>query len=54
MKALLSGEKIGLVFTTVVDQMVLGYVDDDEEGQEPTDRAYWENRGLKENLSTCR
>jgi len=51
MKALRSEERIGLVFTTVVDQMVLGYVDDDEEGQEPTDRAYWENRGSKKTLA---
>lgn len=51
MKALRSGDKVGLVFTTVVDQMVLGYVDDDEEGQEPTDRAYWETRGSKKTLA---
>jgi hypothetical protein len=51
MKALRSGEKIGLVFTTVVDQMVLGFVDDDEESQEPTDRAYWESRGSKKTLA---
>jgi hypothetical protein len=50
MKALRAGDKIGLVFTTVVDQMVLGLVDD-EESQEPTDRAYWENRSSKKTLS---
>ena len=47
MKALRSGNKVGLVFTTVVDQLSLGQVDEDEEGQELTDRAYWESRGSK-------
>jgi hypothetical protein len=51
MKALRAGDKIGLVFTTVVDQMILGLVDDDEEGQEPTDRAYWDNMGSKKTLA---
>lgn len=51
MKALRSGDKIGLVFTTVIDQMTLGLVDDDEESQEPTDRSYWENRGSRQTLA---
>jgi hypothetical protein len=50
MRALQSGPKIGLVFTTVVDLLSLGLVDDDEEGQEPTDRAYWESRGSKKTV----
>ncbi|MCX6339191.1 MAG: hypothetical protein NTX71_04645 [Candidatus Aureabacteria bacterium] len=50
MRALQSGSKIGLVFTTVVDLLSLGLVDDDEEGQEPTDRAYWESRGSKKTV----
>jgi len=41
MKALTAGEQVGLVFTTVVDQMALGLVDEDEEAQELTDRSYW-------------
>jgi hypothetical protein len=45
MRALQSGDKIGLMFTTVVDLLTLGLVDEDEEGQEPTNRAYWESRG---------
>jgi hypothetical protein len=45
MNALKNGNQIGLIFTTVVDQMTLGLVDEDEETQEVTDRAYWENRG---------
>ena len=49
MRALQSGPKIGLFFTTVVDLLSLGLVDDDE-GQEPTDRAYWESRGSKKTV----
>ncbi len=51
MKALRAGDKVGLVFTKVLDQMVLGYVDEDEEVQEPTDRSYWESRGSKKTLA---
>ena len=51
MKALKAGNNIGLVFTTVVDQMALGLVDEDEEVQEATDRAYWEQRGSKKTLA---
>ncbi len=51
MKALRSGNQIGLVFTTVVDQLALGLVDEDEEQVEPTDRAYWESRGSKKTVA---
>jgi len=51
MRALQSGGKVGLVFTTVVDLLSLGLVDEDEEGQEPTDRAYWEARGSKKTVA---
>ena len=51
MKALKTGSSIGLVFTTVVDQMALGLVDEDEEVQETTNRAYWEQRGSKKTLA---
>ena len=50
MKALRVGNQVGLVFTTVIDQLNLGLVDDDEELQEPTDRAYWESRGSKKTV----
>lgn len=50
MNALKLGEKVGLVFTTVLDQVTLGLVDDDEEVQETTDRAYWESRGSKKTV----
>ena len=51
MRALKSGKQVGLVFTTVLDQRSLGLVDEDEEAQEPTDRAYWESRGSKKTVA---
>jgi hypothetical protein len=51
MKALKAGNSVGLVFTTVVDQMALGLVDEDEEVQEATDRTYWEQRGSKKTVA---
>lgn len=51
MKALKAGNSIGLVFTTVVDQMPLGLLDEDEEVQETTDRSYWESRGSKKTVA---
>lgn len=51
MKALKADNKVGLFFTTVVDQMPLGLVGDDEEVQEATDRAYWEQRGTKKTVA---
>lgn len=47
MSAVQFGETVSLVFTTVLDQVRLGLVDEDEETQEVTDRTYWENRGSK-------
>lgn len=37
--------KIGLLFTTVLDEMPLGRVDEDEPVQELTNRPYWEEKG---------
>lgn len=51
MKALKNANSIGLIFTTVMDQMTLGLVDEDEEPQEKTDRAYWEKRGSTKTLT---
>ena len=51
MNALKIGNKVGLVFTTVVDQLSLGLVDEDEETHEVTDRAYWESRGSKKTVA---
>jgi hypothetical protein len=50
MSALKAGDCVGLVFTTVIDQLSLGLVDEDEEVQESTDRAYWEERASKKTL----
>lgn len=44
LKAIETPEGIGLDFTRVLDTIKLGYLDEDEETREPTDRAYWENR----------
>ena len=51
MNALKIDNQVGLVFTTVVDQFSLGLVDEDEEIQEVTDRAYWESRANKESVA---
>jgi hypothetical protein len=50
MSALKVEERVSLVFTTVLDQLTLGLVDEDEEVLEVTDRAYWEKRGTKETV----
>jgi hypothetical protein len=42
---------VALMFTTVLDEMTLGLVDDDEEVSESADRPYWENRGTAETVS---
>ena len=47
MKAIRDGNRVGLIFTTVIDQLSLGLVDEDEEVSETTDRAYWEARSRK-------
>ncbi len=39
--------RMSLLFTTVLDQLTLGLVDEDEEVFEVTDRTYWEKRGTK-------
>ena len=47
MKAVQLDDAVSLIFTTVLDQMTLGPVDEDEE-QELTDRLFWETkRGTK-------
>jgi predicted transport protein len=47
MRAVQLGNSVSLMFTTVLDQVQLGLVDEDEEIHEATDRAYWESRGSK-------
>ena len=51
MNALKTGDNVGLVFTTVLDLVSLGLVDEDEEVQEATDRSYWEKRGTKKTVA---
>ena len=50
MSVLKVGEHTILVFSKVLDELILGLDDEDEE-RETTDRAYWENRSTKENLA---
>ncbi len=48
MQALRIAEHTTLVFTTVIDELTRGLVDEDEDAEAaPTDRAYWENKGSK-------
>lgn len=51
MNAFKVGENISLVFMTVLDQLKLGLVDEDEEVSEVTDRKYWEKRATKQTVS---
>jgi hypothetical protein len=51
MSALMRGSDVGLIFTTVLDRVSLGLVDEDEEIYEPADRSYWENRATKKTVS---
>ncbi len=51
MKALKIGESVTLVFTTVMDELSRGTIDEDEDAEStPTDRNYWEKRGSKETV----
>lgn len=47
MTALSIAGNVTLDFTTVLDELTLGLVDEDEDVQEVADRAYWESRGSK-------
>lgn len=50
MKAMRLDQKVGLVFTKVLDCLQLGSAEDDE--PEPVDRAYWEKqRGTKSSVA---
>jgi hypothetical protein len=51
MRALKNGDNIGLDFATVLDHMPLGFVDEDEEIAETTDRGYWEDRGSPQTVA---
>ena len=43
-------DKIGLIFTKVLDELPLGRLEEKEGGQEPTDRAYWESKGSRQTV----
>ena len=47
MNAVRLGDAVSLGFTTVLDLVRFGLVDEDEEVHEATDRTYWESRGTK-------
>ncbi len=52
MQALKFGEQVSLVFTTVLNEMRLGLVEEEKEGErEVTDRDYWEKRAGKTTLA---
>lgn len=52
MNAIKVGDNTSLIFTTVLDQLKLGFVDEDEEVSEVTDRNYWEQiRGNKKTVA---
>ena len=51
MNAIKMGDNVTLIFTKVLDHLSLGFVDDDEEVTEVTDRSYWEQRGTKQTLA---
>jgi hypothetical protein len=50
MQAFKVDDQISLHFTTVLSELKLGLVDEDEDIQEVTDRPYWEKRGSKATL----
>ncbi len=50
MQAIKIDQNVSLIFTIVLNEMPLGLVDEDEEVQAVTDRAYWEKQGTKTTL----
>ncbi|MBE0534520.1 MAG: hypothetical protein IH624_02545 [Phycisphaerae bacterium] len=53
MNAVKYGNHVSLLCTTVLDQMTLGLVEDDEGELETVDRAYWTKRAPKETLAVA-
>lgn len=52
MQALKVGDAITIVFSTVMDELTRGLVDEDEDAEAaPTDRGYWEKRATKSTVS---
>jgi hypothetical protein len=52
MSAIKVGDAVTLVFIKVLDQTILGLVDEDEEVSEVTDRNYWKGRASAKTLAT--
>lgn len=50
LNAIKIGDQVSLVCTTVLDQMILGLEEEDEE-KEVVDRSYWEKHGTKTTLA---
>ena len=50
MRAFKFNDDVALIFTTVLDEMSLGMVDEDEEAMEVTDRNYWLKRGTEKTV----
>ena len=50
MNAYEAENKLGLIFTKVIDELKLGYIEEDEEITEVTDRNYWENKGSQKTV----
>jgi len=44
------GDQVYLTFVKVMDEVVYGLVDEDEEIAQPTDRSYWERRSSKKSM----
>lgn len=51
LSAIRLGDTVSLICTKVLDEMLLGLVDEDEEVQAVTDRSYWEARASKHTLA---
>jgi hypothetical protein len=52
MSVIKMGDNISLLFTKILDQLTLGFVDEDEEVAEVTDRNYWEQqKGTKQTVA---
>lgn len=48
----ISENEVSLIFTTVLDEVTLGLIEEDEETKEVTDRNYWEtNKGTKQTVA---
>lgn len=51
MNAIKVGKNTSLMFTIVLNQLTLGFVDEDEEVSEATDRNYWEQKATKQTVA---